>query len=56
MVSFGSGAGSDGIDFRITDTIAARRRCALSTRDYIARRHPIDYATYARHRGKIRME
>jgi hydroxymethylglutaryl-CoA synthase len=56
MVSFGSGAGSDGIDFRVTDTIAARRRCALSTRDYIARRHQIDYATYARHRGKIRME
>jgi hydroxymethylglutaryl-CoA synthase len=56
MVSFGSGAGSDGFDLRVTDAITARRACALSTRDYIARRHEIDYATYARHREKIRME
>ena len=56
MVSFGSGAGSDGFDLRVTPAIAARRDCALSTYDYIARRHEIDYATYARHRGKIRME
>ena len=56
MVSFGSGAGSDGFDLRVTDAIAARRACALYTYDYIARRHEIDYATYARHRGKIRME
>jgi hydroxymethylglutaryl-CoA synthase len=56
MVSFGSGAGSDGFDFRVTDAITARQGCALSTRDYIARRHQINYATYARHREKIRME
>jgi hydroxymethylglutaryl-CoA synthase len=56
MVSFGSGAGSDGFDFRVTDAITARQGCALSTGDYIARRHQIDYATYARHREKIRME
>lgn len=56
MVSFGSGAGSDAFDLRVTDAISARQGCALSTRDYIARRHPIDYATYARHREKIRMD
>jgi hydroxymethylglutaryl-CoA synthase len=56
MVSFGSGAGSDAFDLRVTDAITARRSYALSTRDYIAQRHEINYATYARHRGKIRME
>ena len=29
---------------------------ALATRDYILRRHELDYASYARHRNKIRME
>lgn len=56
MVSFGSGAGSDGFDLRITQAITKRRSRALSTHDYIARRHGIDYATYARHRDKLRME
>ena len=52
MVSFGSGAGSDAFDLRVTDAITARRACALSTRDYVVRRHEIDYATYARHRER----
>jgi len=56
MVSFGSGAGSDGFDLRVTDAITSRQPCALSTRDYIARRYELDYATYARHRDKLRME
>jgi hydroxymethylglutaryl-CoA synthase len=56
MVSFGSGAGSDAFDLRITDAITARQKRALGARDYVARRHEIDYATYARHRDKIRME
>jgi hydroxymethylglutaryl-CoA synthase len=56
MVSFGSGAGSDGFDLRVTDAISARQPLALSTRDYVDRRHELNYATYARHRGKIRME
>jgi hypothetical protein len=29
---------------------------ALKTQDYIARRIEIDYATYARYRGKITMK
>lgn len=56
MVSFGSGAGSDGFDLRVTEAVTTRRGRALSTRDYIARRHLLDYATYARHRDKLRME
>ncbi len=56
MVSFGSGAGSDAFDLRITAAITERQKRALRTRDYVARRREVDYATYARHRGKIQME
>ena len=48
MVSFGSGAGSDAFDITVTPAILERRSRALSTRDYIARRTEIDYATYTR--------
>ncbi|HHS98029.1 MAG TPA: hydroxymethylglutaryl-CoA synthase [Chloroflexi bacterium] len=50
LVSFGSGAGSDAISLRVTDAIDERRDRAPRTEDYIARRKPIDYATYARQR------
>jgi hydroxymethylglutaryl-CoA synthase len=56
MVSFGSGAGSDAFDLLVTDKLPARRDLALKTQDYIARRTEIDYATYARLRGKITMK
>ena len=56
MVSFGSGAGSDGFDLLVTDALTRRRDSALATRDYILRRHELDYASYAHHRNKIRME
>ena len=56
MVSFGSGAGSDAFDLLVTDKLLARRDLALKTQDYIARRTEIDYATYARLRGKITMK
>src|SRR5512137_1418232 len=52
-VSFGSGAGSDAFSLRVTDQITARRDGAPSTQQYIARRIPIDYATYARYRKKL---
>jgi hydroxymethylglutaryl-CoA synthase len=55
-VSFGSGAGSDAFDLTVTDKITARQGLALKTRDYIARRTEIDYATYARYRGKLTMK
>ena len=56
VVSFGSGAGSDAFALRVTDHIVERRDRAPKTRDYIARRVEIDYAMYARLRGKLAME
>jgi hydroxymethylglutaryl-CoA synthase len=55
VVSFGSGAGSDAFDIIVTEAIEERRNRAPLTADYIARRTEIDYATYARMRGKITM-
>jgi len=43
MVSYGSGAGSDAFDLRVTDRITEVQRRAPSTRDYINRRCEIDY-------------
>ncbi len=51
MISYGSGAGSDAFDLRVTDRILEIRDRAPKTRDYIARRTAIDYATYIRYRG-----
>jgi hydroxymethylglutaryl-CoA synthase len=56
MVSFGSGAGSDAFALTVTEAITDRRQRAPRTQDYIARRTQIDYATYARLRGKLVME
>ena len=56
MVSFGSGAGSDAFDIRVTDAIHARRLRAPRTADYIARRTEIDYGMYVRMRGKLALK
>ncbi len=56
VVSFGSGAGSDAFALQVTDALPERRDRAPKTADYIARRTPIDYATYARYRGKLAMK
>jgi hydroxymethylglutaryl-CoA synthase len=56
MVSFGSGAGSDAFALTVTDANRVRRDLAPHTQDYIARRTQIDYAEYARMRGKITMK
>ena len=56
MISFGSGAGSDAFGLTVTDKITERQTRAPKTKDYIARRVQIDYATYARYRGKLVME
>jgi hydroxymethylglutaryl-CoA synthase len=53
MVSYGSGAGSDAFDLLVTERIAGRRDRAPKVRDYVARRTEIDYALYARYRGKL---
>jgi len=56
LVSFGSGAGSDAFSLRVTERIVERQNGAPTTRQYIARRVQIDYATYARYRRKLMME
>ncbi|MCS7071218.1 MAG: hydroxymethylglutaryl-CoA synthase [Anaerolinea sp.] len=55
MVSYGSGAGSDAFDLVVTDRILEVRDRAPKTSDYIARRTVIDYATYCRYRGLLRL-
>ena len=54
IVSFGSGAGSDAMIYRVTEHIMERRHRAPSTQQYLDRLEKIDYATYARWRGKIK--
>ena len=56
LVSFGSGAGSDAFDIIVTDKLLERRDRATKTQEYIDRRTEIDYAAYARMRGKILMK
>ena len=55
-VSFGSGAGSDAFSLRVTEAITERQGRAPFTEDYIARRKEVDYALYARYRGKLLMK
>jgi hydroxymethylglutaryl-CoA synthase len=55
LVSFGSGAGSDAFSIRTTKAIGDRQGLAPMTHDYVSRRVEIDYATYARYRGKLKM-
>lgn len=54
MVSYGSGAGSDAFDLVVTDRIRQKPKELSRTRDYIARRTLIDYATYVRYRDKLK--
>ncbi len=56
MVGYGSGAGSDGFDLTVTDAIEGLPRDgAVKMWNAVARGIPVDYATYARYRGKIRL-
>lgn len=54
MVSYGSGAGSDAFDLKVTDRIVDVQKIANTTQSYIERRTPIDYATYSRFRDKLK--
>jgi hydroxymethylglutaryl-CoA synthase len=55
LTSFGSGAGSDSFAITVTDRIDAARNKAPKTKDYIAKKKYIDYATYIKYRGKIKV-
>ncbi len=56
LASFGSGAGSDVFSFVTTELVTRGRNPLPTVRDYISRRQEIDYARYARHRGKLNMD
>lgn len=53
VVSYGSGAGSDAFDILINDRLREVQGRAPTTRDYIRRRKPVDYAEYVRLRRKL---
>jgi len=53
-ISYGSGAGSDGFDITVTNTIEEmNRKAAPSVKEIMDRVRQIDYATYAKFRRKI---
>lgn len=55
MVSYGSGSGSDGFVFRVTERIDEVRDLAKKTTDYLDKNQRyLDYGTYAKYRRKIR--
>jgi len=54
MVSYGSGSGSDGFVFRITDNLPAVQNLAPQTWDQLNNNKTyLDYGTYMKYRGKI---
>jgi hydroxymethylglutaryl-CoA synthase len=54
MVSFGSGAGSDGFVYRVTDKIKDVQNKAPKLRDQLDKdKIYLDYGQYAKYRGKI---
>jgi hydroxymethylglutaryl-CoA synthase len=54
-VSYGSGAGSDAFSLTVNDNIEERRDNAPKVAEMIAKKNYVDYATYAKYKGKIRM-
>ncbi|MFP3208688.1 MAG: hydroxymethylglutaryl-CoA synthase [Nitrososphaeria archaeon] len=56
LASFGSGAGSDAFVIEVLDGLPRKREGGhVTVRSMIERRVEIDYAEYARYRGKIRV-
>ncbi len=59
VTSFGSGAGSDAFDITVTDAIASSsfdRSAAPTVEALLANPVYVDYARYAKHKGKIVMQ
>ena len=55
LTSYGSGAGADSFSFVVTDNILERRGLAPRTEEYIQNKEHIDYGTYVRLRGKLKV-
>jgi hydroxymethylglutaryl-CoA synthase len=59
VTSFGSGAGSDAFDIEVTDAIESEifsRPAGPTVEELLADPIYVDYAQYARHKGKIVMQ
>ena len=59
VTSFGSGAGSDAFDITVTDAIESEefdRAAAPTVEHLLANPVYLDYALYAKHKGKIVMQ
>ncbi|MDI6644871.1 MAG: hydroxymethylglutaryl-CoA synthase [Methanobacteriaceae archaeon] len=54
-VSYGSGAGSDAFSLEVTDLIEKNRNAAPKVKDMIKKKTYVDYAVYAKYKGKLRM-
>ncbi len=55
MTAFGSGAGSDAFSITVTDKIEDIRNGAPKVQELLADPVYLNYASYAKHKGKIRM-
>lgn len=55
VTAFGSGAGSDAFSISVTDRIEAIRSGAPSVEKLLANPIYLDYARYAKHKGKIKL-
>ncbi|NJD76722.1 MAG: hydroxymethylglutaryl-CoA synthase [Candidatus Methanoperedens sp.] len=55
MTAFGSGAGSDAFSISVTDRIDEIRNRAPSVEKLLSNPIYMDYATYAKHKGKIKL-
>lgn len=55
VTAYGSGAGSDAFSLTVTDKIEEIRNGAPSVEKLLANPIYVDYATYAKHKGKIKM-
>jgi hydroxymethylglutaryl-CoA synthase len=56
VATYGSGSGSDAYALRVTEAIRERRGRAPLAAAYLARERFVDYAIYAKWRGKLVME
>ena len=57
VIAYGSGAGADGFDITVTDNISSfRREEAPTVKQLVENKKFIDYATYAKFRGKIKLK
>jgi len=54
LTSFGSGAGSDAFTFTVKDAIEEKTKGTTRIREMIENKQYVDYAQYARYKGKIK--